>query len=214
MSKKLSYFCKACRTVKTAKFITEQKNGDKPVEVEVFRDFEQDVKQSDGSTKHNTTKTRQLECGHFSPLTNIGLVDYNSENLSEYETAHIRNGIDRAMIGKIQKELEEVVLRHADEYQTLLKFSSKQRLYAKYAIQYLDQIKERHAKTLSNEEEKVKFETKFAHFRDLKPTTQKVIERERTSGERAADKQKSAMEAIKAMFAKSGYDGKKLFEKD
>jgi len=216
MNKNLKYFCRSCKTVKSAKFVIvfpdpDQKKGE---EIEVLRTFKQEVKKSNGeATEQKEFKARQLECGHFISYYTPAFTDHSSENLNEQETAQLRREIDREMIGKNAKELEQVILFHCDQYQTLLKIASKQKQQAKYAIQYLDQLRERYSKTLSNEDDKVSFETKFAHFLDLKPTTNKVIERERTSVERAADKQKSALEAVKALLGKSGYKAKDLFNK-
>ena len=219
MNKNLKYFCRSCKTVKLAKFVIifpEDSNGnrDKGQEIEVLKTFVQNVKSLTSEAVPDKTKeihTRQLECGHFVQTHIVGFTDYSTENLNEQETAQLRREIDRTMIGKNAKQLEEVILFHCDQYQTLLKIASKQKQQAKYAIQYLDQIRERYSKTLSNEDDKQSFETKFAHFLDLKPTTNKVIERERTSVERAADKQKSALEAVKALLGKSGYKAKDLF---
>lgn len=216
-NKNLKYVCRSCKIPKSAKFTIlapENNNGVKGQEIEILRDFESNVKQLDGTTLHKVTKTRQLECGHYLPTHYFGFTDMGSENLNEQEIAQIRRDIDREMIGKTAKELEAVVLFQVDQYQTLLKYHSKGKLASKYGIQYLDQIRERYAKTLS-EDEKKSFETKFYHFLDLKPTTDKVKERERSSTERAADNQKTtielALEQVKALYKKTGYSAKEAF---
>ncbi len=212
MSKSIKYFCRSCKHLKSSKLTPVPGNVNGKSELlEVLRDFPQKIKRPDGTIEEKIFKTRQLECGHYTSIYTPGFTDLSSENLSEQETASIRREIDRSIIGKNTKELEEVILFQVDQYQTLLKYHSKGKLSAKYAIQQLDQVRERYSSTLSNQDEKIKFETKFAHFLDLKPTSNKVIERELSETEKAANKQRAALEAARALVRKSGHNWNDLF---
>lgn len=221
MSKDLKYFCIKCQAVKSAKIVRiYDVNLDPPDKtgklVEIVKTFTQEIIQTESSTGASKTekkefKARQLECNHFISFYTPAFTDHSTDNLNEYETAHLRREIDKSMLGKNAAELEQVILFHCDQYNTLLKIAAKQKQQAKYAIQYLDQLRERYSASLSSEDDKISFETKFAHFLDLRPTTNKTIERERTKIDKDVDKQKAALEAVKALFAKSGYKGKDLF---
>ena len=211
------YFCRKCSTPKAAKIIivfpTEESRGSNPKEKgisqEVIKTFTSKI--TDGEKEESREfKARQLECGHFVSFYTPAFSD-NTENLSDVDIQLIRSELDKDMIGKNLKELESRILFHCDQYQTLLKISTKQVKQAKYAIQYLDQLRERYSSTLENKDEKENFEMKFAHSLNLRPTTNKVAERERNSSEKEADKQKAAIEAVRAMLSNKGYDPKNIF---
>lgn len=221
-NKSLKYYCEKCRTVRGPQIVMvvpDNSNGDasKAVPNEVIRVVTQKVEQTvEGSNnppveQTKNIKIRVLECGHPVDYYTPAFTDLNSDNLNENETSIIRRVIDKEMVGKQLKDLEQTILFHVDQYSTFLKKANKQKLQAKYAIQYLDQLREKYSKTLQDDEERIKFETKFAHIVEPKSTTQRVVERERTSTEKAADKQKAGVEAgLAAMKALLGKQGLKL----
>lgn len=218
MSKNLKYACSKCRTNKAAKFVIvfPDPTSNKGVEIEVRKDWESKTeKNTDGTPK--ITKTRMLECGHFIPTHYPGFADITSENLSQEETAAIRKEIDKQMVNKMSKDWEKEILFQADQYQTLLKIHSKGKLSAKYAVQYIDQLRERSKYYLElDEKSKQNFDTAFYHFLDLKPTTPKTIEREKKRVTGAATTQRtsieSALDEMRAKVAKTGYDPKELLK--
>lgn len=198
MSKALKYFCNKCLSPKSARLVPQfSENSTVPLNSEVIKPF-------------NGKDYRLLECGHYTLMSNFGFTDDTTENLNEHEIFNIRRVIDKSLLNKTQKEVEEQILLHAEVYQTLLKIASKQKMQAKYAIQYLDQLLEKYSKVLSAESSDA-LRMKFAHFLELRPTTAKVIEREKTTVEKAADKERSAMEATIAFLKKTGYNPKDLF---
>jgi len=214
-SKGPKYFCRSCKTIKGPKLVPSIESGTngKNELVEVSTIFHSDILDaSTGKKVHQEYKMRKLDCDHYVRYSTPAFLDIDSDNLSEWETATIRREIDKSMIGKDKSSYEQQVLFHCAEYNTLLKIAAKQKQQAKYAILYLDQLRERYAKQL-NEKEKQEFEMKFAHFLDLKPqAANKVIERERTRTEKAADNQKSAVDQMKALLAKTGYKLEDLFK--
>lgn len=161
---------------------------------------------------------KKLTCNHFVSLSTPGFSDPSSESLSDIDTHEIRKLIDKAMLKKTSKEIEETILFHVEQYQTLLKIAQKQRLQAKYAIQYLDQLKEKYATLLLDSEEKRKFEVKFALFvGESKPSTTKTVERMKKEVKGESDKQREALDAVKALLGKKGFKTdllKKLAKKE
>jgi tetrahydrodipicolinate N-succinyltransferase len=107
------------------------------------------------------------------------------------------------MIGKSKQEIEQTILFHVEQYQTLLKIASKQKQQAKYAIQFLDQLKEKFSEQL-NPEEKETLNMRFAHFLDQRPTTNKTLERERVRVDKEVDKSKLALEKARALLRGTG----------
>jgi hypothetical protein len=208
MSTSIKYFCKKCKKIKSGKLVIVYQN-DKPVQIEVLKEFKQTIKSGD-ETRETVFRARQLECNHFISLSTPGFNDANSETLNEFETQILRREIDKTMLGKIQAEVEQTILFHCEQYQTLLKIATKQKMQAKYAIQYLDQLKEKYSQSLSPEK-KQDLDMRFAHFLEQRPTTNKVIEREISRTDKEASKQKAALEAVRAMLGKSGYKPKDLF---
>ena len=211
MNKNLKYFCKKCQTIKPALigiFYPETKEGDpkpKGEEREIFHTFKIKAQNESGETIEKEFTGRKLECGHFVSLTEIGLTDASSENLNEIEIHEIRRKIDREIMGKTGKELEEYILFHGEQYQTLLKINSKQRSALKYSSQYVDQLRERYSGQLSDENEKKTFEQKFAHFTNSHSTSSRVIEREKVTVKKAVKVEKTVMDEIAALLKKTGY---------
>ena len=205
---KIKYFCRSCKQTKPAKLVPSL--SDLPSQDEVTKDFVQQVKQPDGSVKESIFRARQLECNHFVRLSDPGMTDTSTDNLNEHETLIIRREIDKTMVGKQRAEVEQQILFHCEQMQTLLKIASKQKMQAKYAIIYLDQLREKYTTQLADQKDKDNFNTRFAHFLELRPTTNKVVEKERTRTDKAADKQKSLMEEMKSMLSKKGFSLKDL----
>src|SRR5437588_7599211 len=194
------YFCNKCLGLRSPLLeLVDDPNSTVKVEKEVIKSIKHS---KDG--KEAIFTGRQLECKHFIPLYIHAFSDLTSDNLSDVETSIIRRYIDKSMINKTNAEIEQLILFHCEQYQTLLKIASKQKQQSKYAIQYLDQLREKFASQLTNEEEKQKFEMRFAMFGDLRPTSAKVIERERTKIDREADKQKAALDKIHAILKGTG----------
>ena len=215
ISKELLYFCKKCQSAKSTKTVIvfpEQSNGsrDKGQEVEIIKTFTSTITDGDKivSKEH---KARQLICGHFVSFYTPGFRDVQTDSLDELETAEIRRKIEMELIGLQAKELEKVLLFHVDQYQTLLKVSSKQLKQAKYGIQFLNQMIEEYLPLLNEEDQKT-LKEKFAYFLDLRPTaSNKTIERIQIKVDKEADKQKAALEAVRDLLNKRGYQGKELF---
>lgn len=207
--KNLKYFCRKCTSVQSPAIESFTNSDGKEEEKEIIKTFEISVSNGEEDRKRTFTG-RKLTCQHFISVSEPAFTDQTNENLNESETLILRSSIDKTMLGKTNKEIEQQILIHCETYKTLLKIATKQKQQAKYAIQYLDQLRERYGK-LMTEDEKMSFEMKFAHFLELKPTSTKTIERERSSTDKEVDKQKAALESVKALLAKSGYKAKDLF---
>src|SRR5207237_519323 len=83
------------KKVKLAKTtIQENPNSTVKLEIEITREFHQEIQQKDGSVKSSIFKGRQLECEHFIRASEPGFSDQTNENLNEFETLHIRREID------------------------------------------------------------------------------------------------------------------------
>lgn len=209
----LKYFCKTCKTVKPPKIeLQDNPNSTVPIPLEVFVTFPaQKIQKGDRIIEREEYKARKLECGHFVKADVFGFHDSTTENLDEFEIQDIRRMIDKSILGKNAAELEQAILFHAETYETFRKITAKQQKQAKYALQYVEQLKERYKEQLSNEADKQSLDMKFAAFLGERPISNKTLDRERTKVEKAVDKQKAALEALKALVAKTGYDPKDLF---
>lgn len=213
--KNIKYFCRSCKKVQSPKLIlSDNPNSTIQLESDVIKDFRRKIIKQDGSIVNSGIIGRQLECGHFIRISDPGFTDETNENLGEWETQIIRREIDKTMIGKTKAEVENQILLWCSQYQIFLKIVTKQKQQAKYAQLYLDQLKERFEKQLSPEE-KQDLDTRFAHFLEQRPTTNKVIEREIKRTDLAAKKDRKSeddvLEKIKAMLKKTGKSGKELF---
>lgn len=168
-----------------------------------------------GKTVTKLYKTRTLACGHKILASSPGLTDSSSsENLDELETASIRREIDKTMLGKNGKAAEQQLLMWCEVYQVLLKVSSKGVQKGKYAIQYIQQLEEKYAEQLTDEEELNAHKIRFAHFLDQRPkSSNKTLEREMTTVDKAKNVQLAALEAVKALLKGKGHQASNLFNK-
>ena len=202
MNKSLKYFCQKCLCVKSARIVTV---FDNPDDSSSKRDT--DVIKTFG----NGFVARKLECDHYVSITVPAFLD-STDSLSPEELSHMRGEMDRSLLNKSPKEVEERILLHVETYQTLLKISSKQVKQAKYRLLYLEQLKDKFSKTLAPDDVNT-LNMKFAHFLEQRPTSGKIIEREKKRTEKSADSERDAIEAVKALFAKRGYNPRKIFGK-
>lgn len=219
VNKDLLYSCKRCQSAKPTKVVIvfpRIKEGDDKTkeEREIFKPYSRTIT-IDGKEYKQDGFLRLLDCNHYVPNDTPGFKNPQSENdsLDSDETLEIRRKLEMKIVGLQAKELEQVLLFHVEQYQTLLKLATKQMKQAKYAMLFIDQLKEKYTSQLSDEKTKLDFEQKFRHFSREDYAHGMVIERERTKVEKEADKQKLAVEAMKKALLKSGYDPKDLFSK-
>ena len=226
---KFKYFCEKCKSPRPAKLevILSDKENSSPQEKEIIRSFKHilpsrgvngnstlqsnETKLPDGSIERTFTG-RQLDCNHFISLNTPAFTDLSTDNLNEAETLHIRHILDRGMIGLTLEQIKEKILRHVEEYQTLLKLANKTKQQAKYGLLQLDLLREKYTKSMS-EDEKKSFDTKFYHWIDLKPTTAKTIEREKKEVKNTVDLENDLVAEMAARLRGKGFDPKKMFEK-
>jgi hypothetical protein len=114
------------------------------------------------------------------------------------------------MIGKNLEEIKAHILFHAEQYNILLKIATKQKQQAKYALIFIEQLKNKYLEQMSPEDKQT-LDMKFAHFLDQRPAAGKTINRERKETINTIDKQKLALEAMREMLTKKGFDPKELF---
>jgi hypothetical protein len=205
------YFCEKCKTprdsFKAALYISESGEAlAKPRFTEVIKTF------NEGTDKEFTG--RKLVCDHFISIDTPSFLDSSGESLSSEDTQHIRKELGNSILNQTADEVEMSILRRVEEYQTLLKLTSKTVKQLRYGLQVLDEMREKFAKQLGPEELKT-FDQKFNYFFTNKRPSDKVVIKELTSGEKTALKKKEAIEAVKALLSKKGYEAKDLnFGKD
>lgn len=207
MSKNLKYFCPKCKSVKLPKVVSLTREDGTHYLTEVIKTFSSLIKKEGGKVGSETKefKGRQIECGHFISIYTPAFSHSDNkldDSLNETETEEIRREIEKSMLGKNGAEFEQQVLFWADQYQTLLKIANKQLKQAKYAIQFVDQLREKYSSLLENEDTKKNFEQKFAYFLDQRPTTNKAAEIRIKEVDKAANKQLAAKEKAVEVFAK------------
>lgn len=200
--KKLKYFCERCKSLKFSFIVLITPEGEtKNKEFEVIKLY---------FTPDNQEKrARKLTCNHYISIETQGFSDSDleSEVLAQHEIAEIREKLNKSMIGKTSEEVGQTILFHVEQYQTLLKIASKQKQQAQYALQCVEQMKEKFADQLKTEEAKQNFHVKFYQSLNLKPSTAKFVEREnkeRKAELTAAEKQKQALDKVRALLSKSG----------
>jgi len=208
------YFCPKCSTAKepflAAIWIDDDGNRlKKPIHIEVIVVLpNKKAKKDDGS---KVFKGRKLECGHYVSIDVPSFLDYPSDNLSPEETTDIRQKLDKSIIKKSPAEVEATIMRHAEEYQTLLKISAKLQRQAKYALQLVDDMREKYQGQLGPEEKQT-FEQKFTSLFGRKPE-KTVVTSVQTKAQKDALDERLAINAVKALLAKRGHSGKEMFRK-
>lgn len=200
IDKRLKYFCdrSRCLKIRSAKIVILHLNGEH-TESEVIKSFPKFDKQG---VRNGEIKARQLECGHFISFYTPAFKDIENETLDEFDTTEIRRKIDKEMLGKDKESIGAHILFQVDQYQTLLKIANKQKQQAKYAIQYIDQLKEKYASQLTDEESKKNFDQKFKAFTNEDYKEGLRVERIRKDVNKEVNKVQLAQDKAVEIFAK------------
>jgi hypothetical protein len=220
MTKKPSqkYFCQKCKLPKEpflAPIWIDKETGErlkKPYHIEVIVTLpnKKDLKEGE---ERESFKGRKLDCGHYISINTPSFLDYPTENLGIDETNQIRRKIEQSIIKKTPTEVEATILRHAEEYRNLLAISSKLGKQAKYALQLVDDMREKYQNVLSPEEA-MTFEQKFTALFGRKPIPIQIKSDVTVKADKAAIKERAALDAVKAILKKRGYSVKSIFKKE
>jgi hypothetical protein len=221
MTKKPSqkYFCKKCKLPKEPFLAAIWVDKDtkerlkKPYHIEVIVSLPNKKALTENGEQRKPFKGRKLECGHYISVDIPSFLDYPTENLGTDETSAIRKKIEQSIIKKTPAEVEATILRHAEEYQNLLTISAKLGKQAKYALQLVDDMREKYQKVLSPEEA-MTFEQKFTALFGRKPIPIVIKSAITVEADKAAIKERAALDAVKAILKKRGYSVKSIFKKE